>query len=344
MKTLHENIKALSNLTGTSGDEGRIKDYIYDEIKDFPNCTFSQDNAGNLVVVKKGKREPKNKLMFSAHMDEVGFIITQIDDKGFLSFTSVGGIDPRLMSGKSLLVGEKEIPGIMGCKAGHLVSADEMKKSLSESALYIDIGADSKEEALKLVSLGDRAVWDTKYMEFGSDCILGKALDDRVGCALLIELLKEDAPYTFTAAFTTREEVGGNGASSAAFNADPDIAVVIECTTAGDVADVPEAKWVCHQNGGPVVSFIDNGTLYDTELYKFTMKRAEEEGIPAQTKEGKFGGNDAAHIHTVRGGVRPVAVSLPARYIHAPAASLQKADIENALKLLKIIKDEMPAL
>ncbi len=341
MKTLFENIAALSRITGTSGDEGRVRDYIYNEIKDIPGCAFESDGAGNLIVNKKGAAPTKNRLLFSAHMDEVGFIITHITDKGFLRFSNIGGIDTRLMPGKRVLVGKNEIPGLMGCKAMHQATDDERKKAADIDALYIDIGAESREEAEKLVHLGDRAVWDTDFSEFGEGCILGKALDDRAGCALLIELLKGDAPHDFTAAFTTREEVGGNGGPAAAFGAQPDIAVVVESTTAGDVAGVPEEKWVCHQGGGPVVSFIDRGTVYDMELYTAIMTWAEKEGIPAQTKHGCFGGNDAAHIHKSRDGVRPVAVSLPARYIHAPAASLLKSDVEETSRLLCLLRDHL---
>ena len=341
---MFENIAALSAIAGTSGDEGRVREYIYNEIKDLPGCSFSSDGAGNLLVAKKGGSPAKNRLIFTAHMDEVGFIITHITDSGFLRFTAIGGIDTRLMSGKRVLVGCGLIPGLMGSKAMHQASDDERKKAANIDELYIDIGADSKEAAEKLVRLGDRAVWDTDFTEFGDSRILGKALDDRAGCALLMELLKDEAAHDFTAAFTTREEVGGNGASSAAFGAEPDIAVVVESTTAGDVAGVPEEKWVCHQGGGPVVSFIDRGTVYDMDLYTTIMDWAQQEHIPAQTKHGRYGGNDAAHIHSSRDGVRPVAVSLPARYIHAPAASLLRSDVEDTAKLLRLLRDRLTEL
>lgn len=344
MKNLLQNLEALSIANGTSGDEEAVKELIYNEIKDYSSCSFSFDNAGNLIVKKKGEKAPKNRLMFSAHMDEVGFIITHIDEKGFLRFETVGGIDTRVIIGKRVLVGKTGLPGLIGSKALHLVENDDLKNPPKIEDLFIDIGADSLDEAKKLVALGDRAVYDSDFCLFGNDVVLGKALDDRAGCAMLIELLKEPAKYDFTVCFTTREEVGGNGAPAAAFSVEPDIAVVVESTTAGDVAHVPEDKFVCCQGAGPVVSFMDKGTVYDLELYRFVTELAEKNGIPCQTKHGVYGGNDSKQIHKTRGGIRPVALSLPARYIHSPAAAVKLCDIENSVLLLKKMSTELSEL
>ena len=247
MKTFLENLKALSLARGTSGDEGTVRKMIYEEVLSYPDCIAKTDNAGNLIVSKKGKNEPKNKLMFSAHMDEVGFIITHIDENGFLKFGNVGGIDSRVIVGKRVLVGENALPGLLGSKAIHLVKKEEFDTPTKTDSLYIDIGADSREEAEKLVKLGDRAVFDSDFDEFGSGCVMGKALDDRAGCAILMELLKEEAEYDFTACFTVQEEIGGNGASSAAFTVEPDLAVVVEATSAGDFPSVPGEKFICNR-------------------------------------------------------------------------------------------------
>ena len=341
MKTLLENIETLSTARGTSGDEGAVRELIYGEVRNFPDCEIKTDNAGNLIVRKLGKKEPKNRLMFSAHMDEIGFIITNIEEGGFLRFAAVGSIDTRVTIGKRVLVGENALPGLIGSKAIHLVKKDEFDKLADLDELYIDIGADSKEEAEKLVSPGDRAVFDSDFAVFGDGIIMGRALDDRAGCAVLMELLKADAEYSFTVCFTTREEIGGNGASAAAFGVDPDIAVVVEATTAGDVANVPGDKYVCEQGRGPVVSFMDKGTVYDMELYRRIMDLAAENDIPAQTKHAICGSNDASAIHRTRAGIRPAAVSLPARYIHSPAATVKISDAENTLRLLKILSREL---
>lgn len=337
MKTFFENLKTLSAARGTSGDEGAVRKLIFDEVIAYPDCIAKTDNAGNLIVSKKGKNQPKNKLMFSAHMDEIGFIITHIDENGFLKFSCIGAVDTRVIVGKRVLVGKNALPGLLGSKAIHLVKKEEFDSPTKTSDLYIDVGAENREEAEKLVKLGDRAVFDSDFCEFGDGCVMGRALDDRAGCALLMELLKEEAEYDFTVCFTTREEIGGNGAPAAAFGVDPDIAVVVEATTAGDVPCVPGDKFICKQGEGPVVSFRDNGTLYDMELYQFIMELCGENNIPVQTKHGICGGNDAAAIHKARGGIRPVAVSLPARYIHSPYATLKLSDTENTLALVKIL-------
>ena len=337
MRTFLENLEILSMARGTSGDEAEVRKIIYEEILSYPDCIAKTDNAGNLIVSKKGKNQPKNKLMFAAHMDEVGFIITHIDENGFLKFSNVGGIDSRVIVGKPLLVGKNAIPGLLGSKAIHLVKKDEFDNPTKTSDLYIDIGADSREEAEKLVTPGDRAVFDSDFTRFGDDCVMGKALDDRAGCAMLMELLKEDAEYDFTACFTTREEIGSKGAAAAAFGVDPDIAVVLEATTAGDVPCVPGDKFICKQGQGPVVSFRDKGTIYDLDLYHYIMDLCKENDIPAQTKHGVCGSTDAAPIHKARAGIRPVAVSLPARYIHSPYATLKLSDVEKTVSLIKLL-------
>lgn len=341
MKTFLENLESLSTAIGTSGDEAAVKKLIYDEVIAYPNCIAKTDNAGNLIVSKKGKSEPKNKLMFSAHMDEIGFIITHIDESGFLKFSPVGSVDSRVTVGKRVLVGKNSIPGLLGSKAIHLVKKEEFDNPTKTDDLYIDIGAENREEAEKLVSLGDRAVFDSDFCRFGDGCVMGKALDSRSGCAILMELLKEEAEFDFTVCFTTREEIGGNGAPAAAFGVDPDIAVVVGATSAGDIPCVPGDKFICKQGKGPVVSFRDSGTLYDMELYHRIMEICENEKIPAQTKHGIAGSNSAEAIHKARGGIRPAAISVPARYIHSPYVTVKLSDAENAISLIKILSTEL---
>lgn len=341
MKTFLENLEILSTARGTSGDEGAVRKLIYDEVLSYPDCIAKTDNAGNLIVFKKGKNQPENKLMFSAHMDEIGFIITHIEESGFLRFSPVGSIDSRVMVGKRVLVGKNALPGLLGSKAIHLVKKDEFDNPTKTSDLYIDIGAESCEEAEKLVSLGDRAVFDSDFEKFGDDCVMGRALDDRAGCAVLMELLKDESEYDFTVCFTTREEIGGNGAPAAAFGVDPDIAVVVDAVAAGDIPCVPGDKFICKQGAGPVISFRDSGTLYDMELYQCIMDLCKEKNIPAQTKHGICGENSAEAIHKARGGIRPAAVSLPVRYIHSPYAALKLSDAKNTVALIKILSRKL---
>lgn len=337
MKTFIENLGALSMAVGTSGDESAVRKIIYDEVISYPDCIAKTDNAGNLIVTKKGKKEPKNKLMFSANMDEVGFIITHIDENGFLKFSSVGNVDGRVIVGKRVLVGKNSLPGLLGSKAIHLVKKEEFDSPINTKDLYIDIGAENREEAEKLVKLGDRAVFDSDFCTFGDGCVLGRALDNRVGCAVLMELLKEKAEYGFTACFTVRAEIKGNGASAAAFTVDPDIAVVIESASAGDIPCVPGDKFMCKQGLGPVVAFRDSATLYDLELYQFINETAKEKGIPVQTKHGVCGEGTAEAIHKTRGGIRTASVAIPVRYNHGPYAAVKLSDAENTAALIKVL-------
>lgn len=343
MGTLLENLETFCGIPGTSGDEAAVREAIYQEIKDLPGCTVRTDNAGNLIAEKAGREPPKSKVLFCAHMDEVGFIVTRIDERGFLSFGCVGRIDSRVVIGKRVLVGKDRLPGLVGAKALHLIPKEQRGEPAEIGDLYIDIGADGKSTAEALVRPGDRAVWDTDFCLIGKEtAICSRAVDDRAGCALLVELLKGDAPYGFTAAFTTREEVDGSGAPAAGFSVEPDISVVVEATSAGDGAGVPEGDYVCAQGKGPVVSFIDKGTVYDPALYETVTAFARENGIPFQPKEGIAGANDSEAIHKSRAGVRPAAVSLPARYIHSPVTTLRIEDLENTLRLLTILRGELP--
>ncbi len=345
MGTLLENLETFCKIPGTSGDEAAVREAIYQEIKDLPGCTVRTDNAGNLIAEKAGKEPPKSKVLFCAHMDEVGFIVTRIDEQGFLHFGCVGGIDSRVVIGKRVLVGKDRIPGLIGAKALHLLTKEQRGEPAEIKDLFIDIGADGKEATEALVRPGDRAVWDTDFCLIGGgNAVCSRAIDDRAGCALLVELLKGDAPYGFTAAFTTREEVDGNGAPAAGFSAEPDISVVVEATSAGDGVNAAEADYVCAQGKGPVISFIDKGTVYDPALYEAVTALAQENGIPFQPKEGIAGANDSRPIHKSRAGVRPAAVSLPARYIHSPVTTLRIEDFENTLRLLAILRGELPKL
>lgn len=341
MKTFLENLEALSMAVGTSGDESAVKNLIYSEVISYPDCVAKTDNVGNLIVSKKGKKQPKNKIMFSAHMDEIGFIITHIDENGFLKFSCIGDIDSRVFIGKRLLVGENSIVGLLGSKAIHLVKKEEFDSPAKTSDLYIDIGAESREEAEKLVSLGDRAVFDSDFSKFGDGCVMGKALDDRCCCAILMELLKEDSEYDFTVCFTTREEIRGNGASAAAFTVSPDISVVVGTSVAGDTPCVPGDKFITKLGNGPAISFRDKGTLYDMEIFRRITKICKDKNITVQTKHGICGENGAEFIHKTKGGIRPVCVSVPVRYAHSPYAAIKLSDAEGLVALIKILSTEL---
>ncbi|MBQ8739951.1 MAG: M42 family peptidase [Clostridia bacterium] len=314
-----ELLKNLCMCDGTSGDEVAVREFVISQIKD--HCEYSVDNLGNVIAFKKGKNTPVKKVLIDAHLDEVGLIITHIEQGGFLRFKTVGGIDTAALLFRRVLINGKTL-GVIGGKPVHLCEGDERKKLPSADSLYIDIGAGSDEEAKKLVSVGDCAVMCSDFAVTG-DKVLAKALDDRVGCLVLIDLLKQDAEYDFYASFSVQEEVGLRGAGVVAFTVEPDAAIVIDGTTAADVADVAPSKQVCRQGAGAVVSFMDGATSYDREYYNAALAS----GIPAQSKCAVAGGNNSGAIHLSRGGVRTVALSVPCRYIHTSGSACDMRDI-----------------
>lgn len=332
-------LKELCLINGTSGDEGKVRDYIINQIKDY--CEYSVDNMGSIIAYKKGKKTPAQKISINAHMDEVGFIVTGITDDGYFRFTSVGGIDSRVCLDRIVTVGKNAVKGVIGDKAFHLLSSDEKDNCPSFDDLLIDIGATSKEEAEQYVSLGDFAYFDSDYVELGNGYIKAKALDDRIGCMLMIELIKSELEYDTVFCFNVQEEVGLRGSKCTSYAVDADIAIVLESTTAGDLDGVSGADRVCVLGDGPVISFMDNRTIYDRELFELGFAVAKENNIPAQTKTAVAGGNDAGAIQTSGDGARVMAISLPTRYIHSGASVVKASDIDDTRRLLKALLPEL---
>ena len=328
-------LKDLCLLNGTSGDEVRVRDYIINEIKEY--STYEVDNLGSVIAYKKGKKKPNKTVCINAHMDEVGFIITGITSDGYLRFAPVGGIDTKVCLDRAVTVGENRINGVIADKAYHLLEDSEKDKAPSFDKLLIDIGAKSETEAQSVVSLGDFAYFESDYTELGNGYIKAKALDDRIGCMLMIELIKSELEYDTIFCFNVQEEVGLRGSKCTSFAVGADISIVLEATTAGDLDGVSGADRVCVLGNGGVVSFMDNRTIYDRELYKLAMNTASENNIPVQTKTAVAGGNDAGSIQTSGKGAKVMALSLPCRYIHSPSSVVKKSDIDNTRKLLKEI-------
>ena len=334
-----ELIKKLSYTNGVSGDEGNVASLIINEIKN--HCEYKIDALGNLIAFKKGINPAKNTVMVCAHMDEVGFIITNITDKGYLKFANVGGICGGALFGKRVVVGEKKIYGVIGSKPVHFLKKDQETKFPETDSLYIDIGAKNKEEAEKFVSIGDTATFDSDFVEFGDGFIKGKALDDRAGCAVMVKMIQSQLLYDTYFVFTTQEEVGARGATVATFSVNPDFAIVLEATTAADIAGVDKDDEVCKLKSGPVISFMDRGTVYDRELYASTLKIAESNGIKAQPKTKVAGGNDSQVVHKSRSGVGTVSMSMPCRYLHSASCVLDKSDIFATYELATKLAEEM---
>lgn len=323
---MYENLKLLCNLDATSGDEKTVRDFIISKIDGF--CEWKTDNLGNIIAFKKGKKTPQRKIMIDAHMDEVGLIITNITKDGYLKFVTVGGIEISAQMSRKVLI-NGNINGVISGKPVHLIGKDERKKLPKQESLYIDIGVNNREEAEKYVNLGDRAVICGEYIEQQNGNIISKAIDDRVGCAILIDLLRNDSKYDFYASFSVQEEVGLRGAKVTTFAINPDCAIMLEGTTAADIADVSDEKTVCKVGKGPAVSFMDKATVYDREFYNAAINS----GIPCQTKCAVTGGNNAGAVHLTREGVRSIAISVPCRYIHSASTVANCEDIENTKKL-----------
>ncbi|MBQ8028742.1 MAG: M42 family metallopeptidase [Clostridia bacterium] len=333
-----ETLKALCELNGTSGREEKIREYIISRIHGL--CEYRVDPMGNLICFKKGTNEPKNKVMLTAHMDEVGFIITYITDDGYLQFDTVGGIDEKVIIGRNVFVGEDNIDGVIGIKAIHLCSGDERTTVPTVDKMYIDIGASTKEEAEKYVSIGDCAYFSSDFEDFCGNKVKAKAIDDRFGCSCLIKMLESELLFDGYFVFLVQEEVGLRGAGPAAFSVEPDYAIVLEATTAADVAGVSGASCVCKLGEGAVVSFMDRATVYNKNMFKRAFEIAKEKNIPCQTKTVVAGGNDAGAIHLSNGGIYTITVSLPCRYIHSGASIADKNDMNSCYKLACALLEE----
>lgn len=330
-----DTVKTLCYLSGVSGAETEVRDYILERALPYAD-EMETDSMGNLLIFKKGRVTPARSLMLCAHMDEVGLIVTGITDEGNLRFDCVGGIDRRVLIGKHIFVGHERVHGVIGIKACHLVSKEEEKNVPKVSDMYIDIGAKDKAEAEAQIALGDRGVFEDSILEFGEGYLKAKALDDRLGCAVMLKLLEEDLPRDTWFVFTVQEEVGTRGAFAATFRLKPDIALVLEGTTAADLPGVENGKHICRLGEGVVLPFMDGGAIYDAELRGLLIKLAEENGIKWQTKELIAGGTDASAIQRSGAGARTALIAAGIRNIHTPVSVANIRDLQNVLNLARL--------
>ena len=330
-----ETLKTLCALPGVSSFEDEVRDYIRRRVEPYAE-SIHVDAAGSLIVFKRGTNPTGCKLMLCAHMDEVGLIVKSVTEEGFLKFGCVGGIDRRILLGKQVAVGEKGIPGVIGLKAIHLTTTEERKRVPKLKEYYIDIGAKNREDALSKVELGDYAVFVSEAVEFGNGMLKAKAIDDRVGCAVMVKLLEEDLPMDCTFVFTAMEEVGARGAFGAAFSVTPEVALVLEGTTAADVPSLTEDRQVCWPGRGPVLSWMDGGAIYDRALFERLRALAKENGLPWQMKHYLSGGTDAQAIQRTKAGVRVTGISAAVRYLHAPNSVCSISDAEQMLALARL--------
>lgn len=337
-----DTIKALCALDGVSGTEDKVADYIRERVAPYANGVRT-DAMGNLIVFKKGRKTPSKSVMLTAHMDEVGLIVTQITDDGYLRFNEAGGLDRRVLFGKTVYVGENRVFGVVGNKAVHLMKREDRDKIPAIGEMYIDIGAKDRPEASKRVSPGDTAAFDPSITEFGDGYIKAKALDDRAGCALLIGLIESELPVDCTFVFAVQEEVGSRGAFAAAFSVAPDIALIVETATSADLPSAAEGKRVTRLDKGVVIPFMDRGTIYNRELFSVLTGLAEKNGIPWQTKTMIAGGTDAGVVQRSRAGVAAAAVAMPVRSLHSPGSVGCMRDYDAMARLTSLFLEDLGA-
>lgn len=335
-----EILKTLCDEYGISGNESTVASCIIGMIEDYAD-SYYVDNLGSVIAFKKGARTPAKKILIDAHTDEVGMIVTGFAADGGLCFTTVGGVDARVILGRRVLVGEDRITGVIGTKAIHMQSEEERKTAVPVDKLYIDIGCSSKEEAQALVDYGDEVCFPAGFGTFGNGYLKGKAIDDRFGCAVMVELIRSELPCDCWFSFSVQEEVGCRGAAASAFAVAPDYAIVLETTTAADLAGVSEPKSVCTLGKGAVVGFMDRGTVYPRDLYKLCHQLGAEKGIPVQTKTMVAGGNDARSIHQAAGGIKTIAVSAPSRYLHSPFCVVKESDLTAVRDLTRALIEKL---
>lgn len=327
-------LRKLSNAFGPSGYEQDVSLVLQADLAGHVS-QWKRDALGNLIAVKPAASGPK--VMLAAHMDECGLLIDHIDSAGLLHFQKVGGLDDRVLVSKTVIIGERRVPGVIGAKAIHLQKPEERTQVIPYRSLFIDIGATSKEEAELMVHIGDYVVFATQFAEFGEGMVKGKALDDRAGCTVLAEILKEEYQMPIFGAFTVQEEIGLRGAGVAAYGIDPDLAIVLEGTTCSDTPGSEEHGFCTNIGGGPAISIMDASVVTNKKMVAELIRLAEEHHIPYQFKRSVTGGSDAGRINQTRAGVPVVVVSVPCRYIHSPVSALKLSDLDYTIQLVKLL-------
>lgn len=338
-------LRRLSEAIGVSGREDEVRAILVEEIRGKAD-EARVDAMGSLVAVKRGTGAADLRVMLAAHMDEIGLMVTQVEDNGMLRFARVGGIDERVLPARPVTVGAKRVPGVIAFKPIHLTEKGETERVAPAKDLVIDIGAASKAEAERLVARGDHAAFVSEYVEppAGSAwrTVQGKAFDDRAGCAIAAALLGGRFPFDLVVAFTVQEEVGLRGARTAAYAERPDCAFALDCTGANEVPVKKDLSPSTRLGAGPAITVMDASFIADRRLVDLLAGTAAKAGIPHQFKQPNIGGTDAGAIQRVHGGVPSVTLAVPCRYIHSPAGILNLDDFDHALELMRETLARLP--
>jgi len=344
-----ELLKKLCDALGPSGYEDDVRGIVVDEFKESADELWV-DTLGNVIAVKKGA-DRSRKLMYVAHMDEIGLFISHIDDNGFLRAVPIGGLPERALIMQRVRIKVRDgriIRGVVGMKPPHVAKKEELEKIPEITELFIDIGASSREEAEKMgVRVGDIAVFDRELVLLSDSRVTAKALDDRSGLAVLIKAfaLIENPAVDVYAVATVQEEVGLKGARTSAFAISPDAAIALDVTIASDVPDTPKHLWFTQLGKGPAIKIVDgraaSGLISNRKLVDKLVEIAEAEKIPYQIEVAAGGTTDASIINLNKDGVPATTISIPARYIHSPVEVVDLNDMVNAVKLAKAFPEKI---
>ncbi len=330
-------LEMLSNARGVAGREEEIR-ALMKELLNPSVDEVKEDKLGNIIGIKEGKNGAPS-VMLAAHMDEIGLMVKNITKQGFIQFTKIGGIDDRILIAQRVIVHTDRglLEGIIGSKPPHILKEEEKKRVIEADNLFIDVGANSREDAQKNgVRVGDPVSFDIKFTRVGNDTVLGKAFDDRAGCAALVEVMRKlsNIDCTVYAVGTIQEEVGLRGATIAAFQLYPDVGIAIDVTVAGDIPGVKEVEAPIKMRKGPSLTVADRGLITHPKVLRLLINAAKESKVPYQLESGLHGTTDAARIALTREGIPSGVISIPARYIHSPASMLSLSDMENTVKLV----------
>ena len=341
MKTNVKLLAQICEVAGAPGYEQKVRELVLKNIKDDVD-EIQQDNIGNIYAIKKGKDSSK-RIMISAHMDEIGFMVKHIDDNGFLRFHTLGGFDPKTLTAQRVIVhGKKDLIGVMGSKPIHIMTAEERNKVVHISDFFIDLGLPAA-EVKKLVTIGDVITRDRQLIEMG-ECVNCKSIDNRVSVYILIETLKlmENMPYDVYGVFSVQEEVGLRGANVAAHNINPDFGFGLDTTIAYDLPDSKPEEQITKLGEGVAIKIMDASTICDYRMVKFQKEIADKYKIKWQPEVLPLGGTDTAAIQRMgKGGAIAGAISIPTRHLHQVIEMAHKADIEASVLLLKHCVENM---
>ncbi len=329
---MNELLKNLTEAVGVSSNEKEVRLLIRNLIADHVD-EWHVDAMGNLLALKKGTGASPLRVLVDAHMDEVGLMITDVESNGTLKFEGVGGFNDRTLLGKVVQVGPDKLIGVIGARPVHLLKADQRNSVVKMDAMRIDIGAKNKEAANSKVKVGDYAAFVTEYEELGKTAV-GKAFDNRAGCAALIELLRgRPYPFDLYASFSVQEEVGLRGAQVAAYGINPDAALVLECTPAYDLPNENDVSPNVALGQGPSIYVMDGVTIQDPRLVAHITRTAVAHGLPFQIRQPGGGGTNTAVIQRTRGGIPAATIAVPGRHAHTPTMMIDLDDYANVVKL-----------